>query len=90
VIWPQPSSKIGQVLGVNHVVIKVILFGTSEHKQYMDLALCPHAAKYILHKMGLATCWLAVYADDEWRTKVFHCIYIHNIKKEAMNEQLSA
>jgi len=54
----------------------------------MNLALCPHVAKYILHKMVLAACWLAVYADDERWTKVFHCIYIHNIKKEAMNEQL--
>jgi len=73
---------------VDHVVVKVILFGTCEHKKYMDLVLCPHAAKYILHKMGLATCWLAVYADDERRAEVFHCIYIHNIKKEAMNEPL--
>jgi len=40
--------------------------------------------------MQLAACWLAVYADDERRTKVFHCICIHNIKKEAMNEQLMA
>jgi len=56
----------------------------------MNLALCPHAAKYILHKMGLATCWLAVYADDERQTEVFHCRYIHNIKKEVMNEQLLA
>jgi len=36
----------------------------------MNLALCPHAAKYILHKMGLATCWLAVYVDDERRAEV--------------------
>jgi len=56
----------------------------------MDLALCPHEAKYMLHKMGLATCCLAVYADDERRREVFHCIYIHSIKKEAMNEQLLA
>jgi len=48
------------------------------------------AAKYILHKMGLDTCWLAIYADDERWAEVFHCIYIHNIKKEAMNEQLMA
>jgi len=26
-----------------------------------------------------------IYADDERRTEVFNCIYIHNIKKEAMN-----
>jgi len=52
----------------------------------MDLVLSPHAAEYILHKMGLAACWLAIYADDERRTEVFHCIYIENIKKEAMNE----
>jgi len=64
------------ILGVDHVVVKVILFGTSKHKQYMDLALCPHAAKYILHKMGLAACWLAIYADDERWAEVFHCIYI--------------
>jgi len=56
----------------------------------MDLVLGPHAAKYILHKMGLAACWLAIYADDERRTEVFHCIYIHNIKKVAMNELLLA
>jgi len=42
--------------------------------------------------MGLAACWLAIYADDERWAEVFHCIYIyiHNIKKEAMNEQLLA
>jgi len=42
----------------------------------MNVALCPHAAKYILHKMGLATCWLAIYADDERWLEVFHRIYI--------------
>jgi len=36
--------------------------------------------------MQLAACWLAIYADDERRMEVFHCIYIDNIKKEAMNE----
>jgi len=56
----------------------------------MNLVLCPHVAKYLLHEMGLAACWLAVYADDERWAEVFHCIYIHNIKKEAMNEQLMA
>jgi len=56
----------------------------------MNLVLCPHVAKYLLHEMGLAACWLAVYADDERWTEVFHCIYIHNIKKEAMNEPLLA
>jgi len=56
----------------------------------MNLALCPHVAKYILHKMELATCWLAIYANDERWMEVFHCIYIQNIKKEAMNEQLLA
>jgi len=52
----------------------------------MNLALCPHAAKYILHEMGLATRWLAVYADNEWGLKIFHSwysIYIHNIKKRS-------
>jgi len=42
----------------------------------MNLALCPHAANYILHKMGLATCWLAIYADDERWMEVFHCITV--------------
>jgi len=58
----------------------------------MNLALCPHAAQYIFHKMGFATCWLAVYADDERGPKIFHswyCIYTTS-KKEAMNEQLMA
>jgi len=70
----------------DHVIVKVILLGTREYKQYMNLALGPHVAEYVLHKMQLAACWLAVYADDERWTEVFHCIYIDNIKKEAMNE----
>jgi len=67
---PQHSSKIGFIMahnkfGVGHVVKELILLVTSENKYYINPALCPHATKYILHKMGLATCWLAVYADNE-------------------------
>jgi len=38
--------------------------------------------------MQLAACWLAIYADDERRTEVFHCIYIYTptSKKESINE----
>jgi len=53
-------------------------FGTSEDKQYINLALCPHAAKYILHKMGLAICWLSIYAGDERQMDV----YIHTRSKK--------
>jgi len=90
-------------LGANHVVRELILLCTCKDKQDINLALCPHAAKDVLHEMGLATCRLAVYADDEKRTEVFHSWYTmctnygkplssfhHQGEKEAMNEQLMA
>jgi len=59
-------------------------------QDHINPALRPHVAKYKLHKMGLATGWLAIYADDEWWPQIFHSIYIHNIKKITMNEHLMA
>jgi len=77
---------VHHILGVYHVVVKVILLCTCEKKQYMNLVLGPHAAEYVLHKMQLAACWLALMLMMKGGRR-FSIVYIYtNIKKGAMNE----
>jgi len=86
--WASNFTIAHNKLRVNHVIIELIILGASESKQYINLALCPHVAKDVLHEMGLATCRLAVYADNERRPQTFHScysIYTTTSKKQAVN-----